>query len=113
MRRERRGRDTAAGKILPGAPGKENSKTLISANVVNGLETFTLPNVNGVNHKRDRPAPAPKERCQATPSFFCRLVDEVVYWKMMRRSGLMCRAAACAISAASWKPDRISFNLPG
>lgn len=39
------------------------------------------------------PAPAPGELCQllagagATPSFFCKLVDDVVYWKTSRFSG--------------------------
>ena len=37
----------------------------------------------------------------ATPSFFCRLVDDVVYWKTMRSPGLTMRLAACAISATS------------
>ncbi len=31
----------------------------------------------------------------------------------MRSPGLMMRLAACAISATSWKPDRISLSLPG
>ena len=53
------------------------------------------------------------KRRHATPSFFCRLVDEVVYWNTMRSPGLTMRLAACAISATSWKPDRISFSLPG
>src|SRR5258708_7428393 len=48
-----------------------------------------------------------------TPSFLCRLVEVVVYWKMMRLSGLTTFAAACAIRAASWKPERMSLSLPG
>ena len=48
-----------------------------------------------------------------TPSFLCRLEDVVVYWKVMRFSGFTTLAAACAISAASWKPERMSFSFPG
>ena len=56
----------------------------------------------------------PSDRvAQATPSFFCRLVDDVVYWNTMRSFGWTIRLAACAISAASWKPERMSFSLPG
>ncbi len=62
------------------------------------------------NAARVRRPPGPP---QATPSFFCRLVEEVVYWNTIRSPGLATRLAACAISAASWKPDRISFSLPG
>ena len=50
---------------------------------------------------------------QATPSFFCRLVDDVVYWNVTFASGFAYLNAACAISAASWKPERMSFSLPG
>src|SRR5580700_4634814 len=49
----------------------------------------------------------------ATPSFFCRLDDEVVYWKRSFSFGRQIWNAACAASAASWKPQRMSFNLPG
>ena len=38
---------------------------------------------------------------QVTPSFFCRLEDEVVYWKRSFSFGLAMWKAACAISAAS------------
>src|SRR3569833_381652 len=48
----------------------------------------------------------------ATPSFFCSLVLDVVYWNTILSAGLMWCLAACAISAASWKPERISFGLP-
>jgi len=30
---------------------------------------------------------SPAQRAQATPSFFCRLDDEVVYWNTSRLSG--------------------------
>src|SRR6185312_2355018 len=49
----------------------------------------------------------------ATPSFFCRLDDEVVYWKRSFSFGFTIWNAACDISAASWKPERMSFSLPG
>jgi hypothetical protein len=29
----------------------------------------------------------PKRPAQATPSFFCKLLEEVVYWKVSRFSG--------------------------
>src|SRR3569833_456523 len=48
----------------------------------------------------------------ATPSFFCSLVRDVVYCNTTLSSGLTIFLAACAISAASWKPERISFSLP-
>jgi hypothetical protein len=50
---------------------------------------------------------------QFTPSFFCKLDDDVVYWNTTRFSGKTYRLAFCAISAPSWKPERISFSLPG
>src|SRR5262249_1534742 len=40
--------------------------------------------------------------CSDTPSFFCRLVDDVVYWNTIRALGSTTCFAACAISAASW-----------
>src|SRR3569833_919962 len=49
---------------------------------------------------------------QFTPSFFCRLDDEVVYWKRSFSLGRAMWNAACAMRAASWKPDNISFSLP-
>ena len=52
-------------------------------------------------------------RAQITPSFFCRLDEEVVYWNTIRFCGKTMCTAACAISAASWKPQRISLSLPG
>ncbi len=55
----------------------------------------------------------PGHEPQITPSFFCRLEDDVVYWKTMRLSGSTICAAAWDISAASWKPHRISLSLPG
>ncbi len=61
----------------------------------------------------DRVRPDRRLAGHATPSFFCRLVEDVVYWNTMRSPGLTMRLAACAISATSWKPDRISFSLPG
>src|ERR1700722_1164665 len=48
----------------------------------------------------------------ATPSFFCRLEDDVVYWKRSFSFGRQIWKAACDANAASWKPQRISFNLP-
>src|SRR6202022_1660724 len=45
---------------------------------------------------------------QLTPSFFCRLDDDVVYWNTSRLSGKKKRAAFCAISAPSWSPKRLS-----
>jgi hypothetical protein len=36
-----------------------------------------------------------------------------VYWKTIRSHGATIRLAACDISAASWKPDKMSFSLPG
>src|SRR5215472_16518675 len=54
-----------------------------------------------------------RDDLQETPSFFCRLDDEVVYWKRSFSFGLQMWKAACAISAASWKPESISFSLPG
>src|SRR5512135_2709095 len=50
---------------------------------------------------------------QCTPNFFCRLDDDVVYWKRSFSLGLQIWNAACAISAASWKPERINLSLPG
>ena len=47
-----------------------------------------------------------------TPNFFCRLDEEVVYWKRSFSFGLQMWNAAWAISAASWKPDNINFSLP-
>ena len=47
---------------------------------------------------------------QATPNFFCRLEEEVVYWKRSFSFGLAMWKAAWAINAASWKPDNISFT---
>lgn len=38
-------------------------------------------------HKNNTHSLAP-DPVQATPSFFCRLVDEVVYWKVTLASGL-------------------------
>src|SRR4029079_15297060 len=51
--------------------------------------------------------------CGATPSFFCRLGDDVVYLDTKRFSRETQWCALCAISAPSWKPDRISLSLPG
>ena len=48
-----------------------------------------------------------------TPNFFCRLDEEVVYWKRSFWSGLAMWNAAWDINAASWKPDNINFSLPG
>ena len=48
-----------------------------------------------------------------TPNFFCRLDEEVVYWKRSFSFGRQTWKAAWDISAASWKPDNISFSLPG
>lgn len=50
---------------------------------------------------------------QATPSFFCSFVLDVVYWNTTRSPGETMDLAAWAISAASWKPERMSFSLPG
>jgi hypothetical protein len=52
------------------------------------------------------------EEGYATPSFFCKDEEDVVYWKRSFSFGRQIWNDACAISAASWKPDRISFNLP-
>ena len=49
----------------------------------------------------------------STPSTLCSFGLVVVYCRWMRLSGKMYGAAANAASAASWKPDRISFFLPG
>src|SRR5215510_14943926 len=49
----------------------------------------------------------------ATPSFFCKLVEEVVYWNTSRLPGKQYWYAFCAISAPSWKPDKMSLSLPG
>src|SRR5215510_5814312 len=49
----------------------------------------------------------------ATPSFFCKLVEEVVYWNTSRLPGKQYWYAFCAINAPSWKPDKMSLSLPG
>src|SRR5215469_2021007 len=59
------------------------------------------------------PVAVRREDFHATPSFFCRLEEDVVYWKRSFSFGRQIWNAACAISAASWKPHRISFSLPG
>src|SRR5690606_6501742 len=64
-------------------------------------------------HARAPREAAISERAYFTPSFFCRLEDEVVYWNRSFLSGCTILWAAWAIRAASWKPDRISVSLPG
>ena len=49
----------------------------------------------------------------STPSTSCSLVLVVVYCRWILRSGKMYFAEPKAASAASWKPHRISFFLPG
>lgn len=81
------------------------------------------PFTNEVKHAEIKTEPHPMAKyvghygemstVQAAFNFFCKLVDEVVYWNTMRSPGLTMRLAACDIKATSWKPDRMSFNLPG
>jgi hypothetical protein len=49
----------------------------------------------------------------STPSTLCSLGLVVVYCSSTRFSGKTMGEAAKAASAASWKPDRMSFFLPG
>ena len=49
----------------------------------------------------------------STPRILCSFGDVVVYCMWIFLSGKMYGAAPKAASAASWKPDRISFFLPG
>ena len=49
----------------------------------------------------------------STPSTLCSFGEVVVYCMWIFLSGKMYGAAPNAASAASWKPDRISFFLPG
>jgi len=49
----------------------------------------------------------------STPSTLCSFGLVVVYCRWMRLSGNTCGAAPKAASAASWKPERMSFFLPG
>ena len=50
---------------------------------------------------------------QATPSRFCMIGLVVVYCRNCFLSGNSQACTPKAASAASWKPDRISFFLPG
>jgi hypothetical protein len=53
-------------------------------------ERHNKPCVNGTAAPRPAPAPSRGDRepaRYATPSFFCKLVDDVVYWKISRLSG--------------------------
>ena len=52
-------------------------------------------------------------RHSPTPSRFCMIGLVVVYCRCTFLAGLRCSAIANAASAASWKPLRISFFLPG
>lgn len=49
----------------------------------------------------------------STPRTLCSLGDVVVYCMWIFFSGKIYGAAPNAARAASWKPDRISFFLPG
>ena len=50
----------------------------------------------------------------STPNTLCSLGLVVVYWRwILPLSGKMMAAAAKAASAHSWKPERMSFFLPG
>ena len=49
----------------------------------------------------------------STPRILCSFGEVVVYCMWIFLSGKMYGAAPKAASAASWKPDRISFFLPG
>ena len=59
------------------------------------------------------PAGVQSNTGDSTPSTLCSLGLVVVYCSRMRFSGKTYGAAPKAASAASWKPDRISFFLPG
>ncbi len=62
------------------------------------LLEYRLQQIEAAAYQADPTA----EAAQAfTPSFFCRLVDDVVYWKTTFWSGLTIRFAACAMRAAS------------
>jgi len=50
---------------------------------------------------------------ESTPRILCSFGEVVVYCMWIFFSGKMYGAAPNAASAHSWKPDRISFFLPG
>lgn len=60
-----------------------------------------------------RPSTVQSNTGDSTPSTLCSFGEVVVYCMWIFLSGKMYGAAPNAASAASWKPDRISFFLPG
>src|SRR5580704_19536390 len=83
----RRDIQTAVAKDLHHAPASAAFQRMFLALAVNGVDLHE------------------------TPNFFCRLEEEVVYWKRSFSLGRQTWKAACDIRAASWKPDNISLSL--
>ena len=75
------------------------------------LEPLELEQADQVGEQLVHPG---RRSAQAlTPSRFCMIGLVVVYCRCTFFAGFRCSAIAKAASAASWKPLRISFFLPG
>ncbi len=100
-----------AGKTRKGAEGDFDKVEAITSNAGSIRLLIYRPATHGsLREGKEEPDAAD---VKPRPASSCRLVDEVVYWNTTRSPGLTMRLAACAINAASWKPDRMSFSLPG
>jgi predicted secreted Zn-dependent protease len=78
----------AQAKTMPHRTGSIASRASISRAVCFGFSSTAsaTPRPNGPKAERHLP--------YATPSFFCRLVEDVVYWNTIRSPGLTMRFAA-------------------
>ena len=69
--------------------------------------------MNGQNSSDRTPPDAQSNTGVSTPSTWCSLVLVVVYCRYTFFCGNTYFTAPNAASAASWKPERISYFVPG